>query len=117
MHFTVSFRGSQTYGDDHSFGLVFVPCPVWVRGRQQLINLNPERPDYRPGSVRRLLEHEGLSSQLGEPMAASILVHPIGHGSVTDLNSLPRDLADEGFVVHIYGEVEAQKGPFSPKED
>jgi hypothetical protein len=29
-----------------AYGLVFVPSPVWVHGRRQLINLNPKSPAY-----------------------------------------------------------------------
>jgi hypothetical protein len=116
VHFTVILRGSDTYEADHSFGLAFIPCPVWIDGTRHVLNLNPDRPDYRMGSVKRLLEKEGLADKLGEFGVASIIVHPMGHGSIADLVMLQRDLGSLGFAVRVYGEIEANKSPFAPQE-
>ena len=40
MHFTVVFDGHED--TDLSYGLVFVPCPVWMEGKRELANLHPE---------------------------------------------------------------------------
>ena len=58
MHFTVHFRGKHSHGGDFSYGLVFVPCPVWVKGNQQLLSLNPQSPRLQPGCVQKLLDLE-----------------------------------------------------------
>jgi hypothetical protein len=63
MHFTVHLRGNQTYQDDLSYGLVFIPCPAWIQGANQILNLNPERPDYRMGSIKKLIDQERLTSR------------------------------------------------------
>ena len=52
MHFTVVFSSHESV--DLAYGLVFIPAPVWVLGRQKLLNLNPRNPRYQRGSVRRL---------------------------------------------------------------
>ena len=114
MHFTVHLRGEKTYQDDFSYGLVFIPCPVWTKGSKQLLNLNPERPDLRPGSVARLIEQEGINKKLTGTKQATVLVHPLGHGSIADMVTLQRDLLEQGFSVKVYGEID-NTGPFATK--
>jgi hypothetical protein len=111
MHFTVHLRSEETYQDDFSYGLVFIPCPVWVKGKEQILNLNPERPDYCKGGIARLIAHEKLSGVLQGKRIAIVLIHPIGHGSMKDLATLQEDLLGEGFDVSVHGNLEL-KGPF-----
>lgn len=115
MHFTVHLRSEHTYEDDFSYGLVFIPCPVWVKGSKQVLNLNPERPDLRPGSVERLLEQEGIRDNLKGTKQAFVLVHPLGHGSMADLMTLYQDLLSQGFRVSVSGEID-KTGPTAPSE-
>lgn len=115
MHFTVHLRSVQTYQDDFSYGLVFIPCPVWIQGTKQILNLNPERPDYQMGSIKKLIHQERLTGKIADAKSASILIHPVGHGSIADLVVLQRDLLSEGFTVKVYGELE-NKGPFVATE-
>jgi len=103
MHFTVHLRSRETYEDDFSYGLVFTPCPIWVKGQRSILNLNPSRPDYCLGSVQRLIQKEHLGEKLKEEKEAIILVHPIGHGSAEDLANLQLDLIQEGFTVKVFG--------------
>ena len=112
MHFTVHLRSEKTYQDDFSYGLVFIPCPVWMKASKQLLNLNPERPDFRPGSVARLIEQEGIGEKLIGAKQAIILVHPLGHGSIADMVTLQRDLLDNGYSVKVFGEID-NTGPFA----
>jgi len=84
--------------------LVFIPCPVWVKGKRTVLNLNPERPDFCLGSVGRLISKENLGKTFNERKEAIVLVHLIGHGSTADLNTLKDDLLGEGFTVKVYGE-------------
>ena len=32
MHFEVTFRSKETYEKHLSYGLVFIPGPVWIKG-------------------------------------------------------------------------------------
>ena len=113
MHFTVHLRGEGVTQNDFSYGLVFIPCPVWIKGAKQLLNLNPERPDFRLGSVARLIEQEGIGSKLSGSKQAAVLVYPGGHGSIADMTTLQRDLLEQGFSVRVYGEID-NTGPYSP---
>ena len=61
MKFTVVFASNDS--TDLSYGLVFIPCPAWVRGEKVVLNLNPENPHYQPGSVKKLLTVERISGQ------------------------------------------------------
>jgi len=108
MHFTVHLRGEKTYQDDFSYGLVFIPCPVWTKGKEEILNLNPERPDYCKGSIDKLIQKENLSKEFGGKKKAVIVIHNLGHGSMKDLWTLQKDLQEEGFEVTICGTIEAK---------
>ena len=97
MRFTVIFDSAED--QDHSFGLVFIPSPVWVHGARQILNLNPEEPRYKMGSVRELLEEERIESRIGLPRRSVVVAHPSGNGTFEDLAVLIRDLEFEGFGV------------------
>lgn len=105
MKFTVVFASSDS--TDLSYGLVFIPCPAWVRDDRVILNLNPENPHYQPGSVHKLWAAE----QFGErrrpevPRACTVVVHREGHGSWPDLQALVNDLVSEGMRVTLAGEV------------
>jgi len=102
MHFTLVISAPEDR--DFSFGLVFVPSPVWVQGRRQVLNLTPETPHYQPGGVRRLIEAEALAADLeGDRRHAALIVHPDGNGSAEDLRALQQDLHAEGFSVTTLG--------------
>ena len=101
MHFTVYLRGKDTDEADYSYGLIFVPSPVWIKGNEQILTLDV-RPDYIEGSVARLIEEEKLGDKLKEAKCANILVHHIGHGTTKDLATLTNDLEKEGFSVQVY---------------
>jgi hypothetical protein len=100
MHFTIVFNGQES--SDISYGLLFVPCPVWFRGGQEVLNLHPANPQYQRGDLRRLLEKESIVTNLASgPRQAAIVVHSSGHGSAEDLALLQSDLREEGFSVHM----------------
>jgi hypothetical protein len=102
MHFTVVFDGPEHR--DLSYGLVLVPCPVWVDGDREILNLHPDDPNLRPGDVKRLLEEESISALLGKgPRKCTVVAHSEGNGSVDDLATLLRDLTEEGFKVSLAG--------------
>lgn len=98
MHFTVVFSGQESR--DLSYGLVFVPCPIWIRGEREILNLHPDNPHYQRGDLRRLLDEETVVPNLEGQRQAVIVVHPSGHGSSADLASLQEDLRAEGFTFH-----------------
>lgn len=103
MKFTVVFNAHESI--NLSYGLVFIPCPCWVRSGEEapFINLNPESPHYKLGSVGRLLNQEKYIQQgyLGQPKQAIIIVHKTGHGTFFDLETLEADLLNEGFETQI----------------
>jgi endonuclease III len=100
MHFTVVFEGPES--EDLSFGLVFLPVPVWVLGDRELLNLHPERPQLQPGAVRRLLALPEVAQRpIPTGTTATVVVHPTGDGTEDDLNTLEQDLRDAGFFVRL----------------
>ena len=115
MHFTVNLSSELDEQNDFSYGLAFIPSPVWTKGDEQVLNLNPEGPDYRLGSVKRLIEQEGIGPGLFGAVHAHVILHPAGHGSAADLVMLQRDLMAEGFTVTLCGQIDGT-GPFEAKE-
>lgn len=102
MHFTLVFSGPEQR--DLSYGLVFIPCPVWVTGDREVLNLNPENPHLQSGAVARLVEQESLESLLAKgPRRCAVVIHPEGNGSEADLATLLQDLSAEGFTVSLAG--------------
>ena len=100
MKFTVVFSSNEAI--DLSYGLVFVPCSVWIKGEKTLINLNPDNPHYHIGSVRRLLDAEPIEENLGDSgRHCTVVVHPDGHGDTADLQKLVTDLEQENFRVTV----------------
>ena len=95
MHFTVTLRGENTFDEDYSYGLVFNPMPIWVKGKTRLVTM--AGPKYDDGGLRQLLEAEGLTEMFDEPRTATITVHPVGLGSSKDYTNLIGDLEAEGF--------------------
>ena len=100
MHFTLVFRSNEA--TDRSYGMVFIPCPCWVRGSEVLINLNPHTPELEPGSVKRLIEREKLRPAENEGRAqCTIVAHPEGHGGYKEMGILRGELQDAGFGVCV----------------
>lgn len=100
MHFTLVFSGPEHR--DLSYGLVFIPCPVWVAGDREVLNLDPSNPHLQPGAVARLLEKEALGPLLTEgPRRCVVVIHPEGNGSEADLATLLQDLGAERFAVSL----------------
>lgn len=59
MEFTLVFERTEAHRGGN-YNLVFEPCPIWTKGGNWLINLNPENPHYQHGSLKSLIEQEGL---------------------------------------------------------
>lgn len=105
MKFTVVFTSTES--TDLSYGLVFLPAPVWVRGDRKVLSLNPENPHYQLGSIRRLLTEQRITlpRSAERPSPCTVVIHPIGHGDWFDLQALLQDLSVERFRVTLIGEV------------
>jgi len=100
VHFTVVFESPESC--DNSFGLVFTPCPVWVRGETDLINLHPENPHYLKGDLIPLIKSGFMNrSLIQDEKVAVVVVHSTGHGTEDYLSLLLDDLESEGFTVEI----------------
>lgn len=96
MEFTVVFERSQI-NRNCNYDLVFEPCPIWNKNGEWLINLNPESPYYQKGSVKRLIEHEGLH----DIKNCIVVVHNYGEGSAKDLETLEQDLNEQKITYKV----------------
>ena len=104
MHFEITFRNPQALDSHHSYGLVFIPSAVWVKGKHQLLNLRTTGPAYEPGGVKQLLDKEDLHNIVSDDSEAVIVINHTGHGSTSDLETLKDDLKANGFRVTVYGD-------------
>ena len=102
MHFEVTLRSNETYEKHFSYGIVFIPCPVWVKGDLQLVVMS-RAGGLQAGCVKKLMKNEGLGDLFQENLEAVIVVRNIGHGIEKDLNILQEDLINEGFKVLTFG--------------
>jgi len=102
MHFELTLRNKNNLEKHFSYGLVFIPTPVWVNRAGILINLYTG-PKYQLGSVKKLLNKENLKFDMEEKNEAVIVVNHIGHGRKEDLDNLNIDLEANGFSVTVYG--------------
>ncbi|MFM9134569.1 MAG: hypothetical protein ACKOT0_03915 [bacterium] len=108
MHFTVSF--ASPYQENLSYGLGFMPCPVWMRqgssrGETDLFLTvpDPTRPDYRLGHVAALFATEpGLRESAMAARHAVVIAWTTGHGTEHDLAMLLEDLEKEGFTTDLF---------------
>lgn len=99
MRFTLIIDSAEDR--DLSYGLVFVPSPVWVQGSRQIVNLSPENPHYRRGGVKRLVSAERIQFEAGRGKRCVVVAHSEGHGRADDMVELVSDLEDEGFSVTL----------------
>ena len=99
MHFEIILRDKNYIAQHLSYGLVFIPSPVWIKGREQIINLNPNSPKYQKGSIKKLLEKENLKFDKDGNNEAVIVINNIGNGESDDLVNLESDLKSNGFNV------------------
>lgn len=100
MKFTVVFESHESH--DKSYGLVFIPCPVWVRGKEEIVNLHPSSPNYTEGDLQPLLAREFENVYIEqENKTAVVVVHPTGNGNEDHLNILLDDLGKAGFKTHV----------------
>ena len=100
MHFTVVFKSHESV--DLSYSVVFTPCPVWMQGTKEVVNVHPDSPHYEPGDLIPLLESTDIEAKLGDGVRmATIVAHPDGHGTYEYLKALREDLEDHAFEVMV----------------
>ena len=99
MRFTVTFQAAEDR--DYSYGLVFTPCPVWVQGTREILNLNPESPHYNLGGVKRLFAKERMELGESNEKRCVVVAHADGYGEEEDLAGLMKDLGSEGFSPNL----------------
>lgn len=97
MKFTLVFGPGED--GDYSYGLCFLPCPVWTKGDEWILKLHPENPLYKLGDVKKLIQKEVLTEKIKKECL--IIVYDIGNGTFEDLKILQQDLMNEGFIVRI----------------
>ena len=103
MHFSIILNRKNKSEQNLAYGLIFVPCPVFVKGYKKLKNIHPTyTPNYQLGSIKNLLEKENLDFPLNENNEAVIAVRDIGHGTEKDLRHLKYDLEANGFNTKVY---------------
>lgn len=91
MEFTLVFERSQSHRGGN-YNLVFEPCPLWDENGVWWLNLNPETPEYKKGSLKRLIEGKGLQ----ENKKCLLVVHNYGYGDTSVLETLESELKEEG---------------------
>lgn len=99
MQFTLVFESAEQ--EEVVFWLRFHPCPVWYRGRREVVTPDRGSPRYAAGMVKSLLT--ALGRRLVGPRLA-VVAHRAGHGDGRDLEALLFDLQSEGYepvVVHL----------------
>ena len=79
MQFTFVFESNE--GQNLSYLLCFIPCPVWKKGCKEIINLHPEFPHFKVGDIKSLLEKENVS----DIKNAVLIIHKSGHATKDDL--------------------------------
>jgi hypothetical protein len=90
MQFTFVFESIE--GQNSSYLLCFIPCPVWKKGDKEIINLHPEFPHLKSGDIKSLIEKENLRGL----KKVALVVHETGHGSEKDLDCVVLELTDLG---------------------
>lgn len=90
MQFSFVFESKE--GQNSSYLLCFIPCPVWKKGDKEIINLHPEFPHLKPGDIKSLIEKENLH----EFKSVALVVHQTGHGSEKDLDCIIEEFSELG---------------------
>lgn len=100
MKFTVVFNSHES--KDYSYGLIFDPCPEWVKTGEHLLSLNSDNPKYQLGSIKKLIKKENIDIDNDLiSRKVKLIVHDIGNGSEHDLHTLQEDLKNEGFIPNV----------------
>ena len=101
MFFTLIFPGDR-HGPKATYNLVFHPLPIWMKDGNEIINPGKDSEgkvlggvEYKLGYLQGLIDKEELSPNPNPNVA--ICVHPGGHGTEKDLESLLEDLANSSF--------------------
>jgi hypothetical protein len=99
VQFTLVFESGEQ--GEEVLWLRFHPCPVWTRGRREVVTPDRSSPRYAAGMVGALFR--ALGRRPGGGRVAGV-AHRAGHGRGEDLEALLFDLQAEGFepvAVHL----------------
>jgi len=100
MYFTLVFSEIRGQGPSFTYDLVFHPCPVWMKGGEQVIVPNGDSPKYLTGHLGILFETEKNIENIDEKTEVVLVVHTKGesHGTEQDLEVLIEDIKNQGFI-------------------
>ena len=103
MHFGIVLIKENNYSESQEFyySLQFLPVPIILKQNKQILNLNPSSPQYKLGSMRKLIEKENLKFNSEDNNEAVIMIKDKGHGTKQDLRELKSDLKSNGFNVKV----------------
>ena len=105
MNFTLIFHDPD---GSNSFDLQWVPCLCFKVGGEIVFNTSKDRvdssnhPEYVSGDFAAFYKKVFITPPQGRNKKATIVVHPGGYGSEKDLESLTREMKENGFLVEIY---------------
>jgi len=99
MKFTLVFPSKEA--DDLSYGLLFIPCPVWKRGEEEILNIHPEEPSLRKGDFSALLEKEPKLKELKDRRVVVVVHNYIGNATYKDFLTLIEDIVSSGFSPEV----------------
>ena len=98
MKFTLVFPSDESH--DLSIAALFVPCLVWVEGSEELLKPHPEKPEYLPGDLARVLDLPAVKKRLSphtKKKNVVVVAHQNGHAPEQTLKDLVADLEGLGF--------------------
>lgn len=101
MNFTVVFRGNDN--TQMTYTLAYEPSPIWKQGEEWILNLNPESPNYKLGSVNRLMATTGLSFEAMHKSKDCFIICESNCINEPEIQKLHEDLKREGFNVKVFG--------------
>lgn len=100
MKFTVIFNSIESF--DFSFGLDFIPYPVWLQGSRIIMEMKSGSKSYKPGSVKKLLKAFPIIQECISDKECIVIVHRSGQGNEHDMIALQSDLLNNGFRIQSH---------------
>lgn len=90
MQFTLVFDSHE--GENLSYMLCFIPCPIWKKGDKELLNIHPEYPHFRVGDIEKLIQKERLE----KIKRVILIIHKTGHATIKDLENILLEMKSLG---------------------
>lgn len=101
MYFTLMFADLGE-GPSRTYDLVFHPCPVWMRGKEEILVPNSRSPHYELGSLKMLIDKEKIADSKILTDRVTVSIHYNGHGEDGDLETLIQDIENEGWTAILW---------------